>query len=373
MRVLRRSMGRPFRLRHFGGNVADGLRRRVSDTVLWLARIVAVGRLHDGRYASRQFLLFWAVALAALPCSSLNAAPYPSRPVRIIVPSAPGGAGDMVARRFGDELAAALHIAVIIQNKPGASGVIGNELAAHSAADGYTLLLATSATQIISAYSIPEIPYDPLESFTPVFNIGYATSVLVVNSSLPVHSLQELIDYARARPGLLHYASSGSGSANHVDTAAFAALTGVELVHVPYRGTADGYRALLSDEVQIMFGAITSALPHVRAGRLRALAVLTDRRSPLLPDVPTIAQAGLGSIDVRKWLGFVAPAGTPPEIVRTLNNALNRILDQPRTLAWLDTHGLERGGGTASDFDALLRADYAKWGRTMRRLGLRSE
>ena len=280
----------------------------------------------------------------------------------------------MVARHFGEELAARLHTPVVIDNKSGGSGVIGNELAARAPADGYTLLFATSATHIVASYSISGLSYDPLEDFAPVFNIGYATSVLVVNPSLPVRSLRELIDYARARPGLLHYASSGTGSANHVDTAAFAALAGVDLVHVPYRGTADGYRALLTDEVQIMFGAITSALPYVRDGRLRALAVLTDQRSPLLPDVPTIAEAGLGSIDVRKWLGIVAPARTPPEIVRRLNDTLNRILDEPRILAWLDSHGLERAGGSARDFDALLRADYVKWGQTMRQLRLlRSE
>ena len=330
----------------------------------------------DDRNASRRRFLSCALAPAALvafPCRGGEAGEYPSHPIRVIVPTAPGGAGDLLARRFGEALAASLHTPVVVENRPGGSGVIGNELAARAPADGYTLLFATSATHIIAAYTIANLRYDPLKAFTPVFNVGYAISVLVVSRSLPVRTVQELVGYARTRPGLLHYASSGVGSANHVDTAVFASVAGIDLVHVPYRGTADGYRALLTDEVQIMFGAITSALPYVQDGRLRALAVLTDHRSPLLPDVPTIAQAGLDSVDVRKWLGFVAPAGTPPEIVERLNLALNKILDGPRMRAWLESEGMERAGGSPRDFDALIRADYAKWGRTLGELRLRSQ
>ena len=278
-----------------------------------------------------------------------------------------------MARKFGAQLADELRTPVVIDNRPGASGVIGTEFAARAPADGYTLLLATSATHIISAYAIGKPGYDPLRDFTPVINIGYATSVLVVNAKLPVYSVADLIEYAKSHPGRLYYASSGIGSANHVDCEAFAALAGIELVHVPYRGTADGYRALLNNEVQVMFGAITSALPHVRAGRLRALAVLVDRRSPLLPDVPTIAQAGLGSIDVRKWLGLVAPAGTSPEIVGRLNRTLDRILHEPQTRAWLDREGIELAGGSAQDFGAVLRADYAKWGKLLGELHIGPE
>jgi tripartite-type tricarboxylate transporter receptor subunit TctC len=278
-----------------------------------------------------------------------------------------------MARRFGEELAVALKTTVVVDNKPGASGVVGNDAAARAPADGYTLLFATSATQVISAYTMPKLPYDPLRDFAPVINIGYATSVLVVSAKLPVQSVAELIEYAKARPGKLYYASSGVGSANHIDTEVFDALAGIDLVHVPYRGTADGYRALLANDVQVMFGAITSALPLVRAGKLRALAVLVDRRSPLLPDVPTIAQAGLGSVDVRKWLGFVAPANTPPEIVEQLNRTLDAILHEPRSRAWLDSEGMELAGGSPEDFDAVLRADYAKWGETMRRFNVRPE
>jgi tripartite-type tricarboxylate transporter receptor subunit TctC len=333
--------------------------------------------------APRKFARALAVAAAALvvaasaPASFCVAAPlpqdYPSRPIRIIVPSAPGGLGDILARQVADRLGSALRTSVVVDNKPGGAGVIGNDLAAHAAADGYTFLLATSATYITASQAMAKLTYDPLRDFKPVINVAYATSVVVVNPSLSVHTLTELIAYAKARPGQLNYASSGVGSANHLDTEVFAARAGIELMHVPYRGTADGYRALLANEVQLMFGAITSALPYVESGKLRALVVLVDKRSPLLPEVPTIAQAGLGSVDVRKWLGLVAPAGTPPEIVEYLNRTLDRILHEPEMRAWLERQGLELAGGSEQHFDEVLRADYAKWGETVRRLHIRSE
>ena len=314
-----------------------------------------------------------AIALHPLPAATQPPQDYPSRPIRIIVPSAPSGAGDVIARELGDRLGAALRIPVVVENRPGASGVIGNDFVAHAASDGYTLLFATSATHIISAQVIGNLPHDPLRDFTPIINAGYATSVIVVNATLPVNTLDEFIAYARARPGKLNYASSGVGSANHLDTEVFAAIAGIKLVHIPYRGTADGYRALLADEVQVMIGAITSALPHVNSGKVRALVVMTDRRSPLLPDVPTLAQAGLGSVDVRKWFGFLAPAGTRPEIVSRLNRTLDAILHEPEVRTWMDRQGFEFAGGSPRAFDRVLRADFAKWGETVRQLGIRPE
>jgi tripartite-type tricarboxylate transporter receptor subunit TctC len=294
------------------------------------------------------------------------------RPIRLVVPTASGGAADLVARQVAERLGHALRNTVVVESKPGASGVIGSELVAHAAPDGYTLLFATSATQVINAYAIGKLPYDPLRDFAPIINLGYVTSVVVVNPALPVHTIAELIAYARARPGTLNYASSGTGSANHIDTEVFAALAGIHLVHIPYRGTADGYRALLRNEVQLMFGSITSALPYIRAGTLRALAVLVDRRSPLLPDVPTIAQAGLGSVDVRKWFGVLAPAGAPPAIVQLLNRRLDSILREPEMRAWLERQGVDPGGGSAREFDEVLRADHARWGEMARQLNIRS-
>jgi tripartite-type tricarboxylate transporter receptor subunit TctC len=311
--------------------------------------------------------------LLALSGGALHAQEYPSRTIRIVVPTAPSGAGDSIARLIAERLGTALRTPVVVENRPGASGLIGNEHAMRAAPDGYTLLFATSATHVITAYTMERLPYDPQRDFTPVINVAYATSVVVVASTLPVVTLRDFIDYARARPGMLHYASSGVGSANHVDTEVFAALAGISLAHVPYRGTADGYRALLAGEVQVMFGAVTSALPHLQSGKLRALAVLTQQRSPMLPEVPTLTEAGLPGVDVRKWLGLVAPAGTPREIVTRLNRTLDGILREPQMRAWMDRQGLEVAGGTTDDFERVLRADFAKWGETVRKLGLRSE
>lgn len=302
-----------------------------------------------------------------------HAQDYPSRQIRIIVPSAPAGAGDLLARELGNRLATALRTPVVIENKPGATGVIGNDIVARAVPDGYTLLFATSATQIISAHAIPRVPYDPIRDFAPVINAAYATSVIVVNSKLPVRTLGDLIAYARASPNRLNYASSGVGSANHIDTEVFMALAGISPLHVPYRGTADGFRALLADEVQFMFAAVTSALPHLRTQKLRALVVLTDRRSPLLPDVPTIAQAGLGRVDVRKWLGFLAPAGTPQQVITLLNRTWDDILHDPQVMTWLEANGFERAGGAPEDFGELLQSDFAKWRDTVRSVGLRSD
>jgi tripartite-type tricarboxylate transporter receptor subunit TctC len=302
-----------------------------------------------------------------------HAGEFPSRPIRIIVPTAPSGAGDLVAREMGARLSQTLRVPIVIENKPGASGVIGTDFVAHATPDGYTLLLATSATHVISSQVIARLPYDPLGDFAPVIAIGYATSVLVVSSSLPVSSVRELIAYAQERPGQLNYASSGVGSANHIDTEAFSALTGIVLTHVPYRGTADGYRALIADEVQVMFAAVTSALPYIKSEKVRALVVLSDRRSPLLPAVPTIAEEGMGRIDVRKFFGVLAPAGTPGAIVSQLNRAMVTILQEPDMRIWMDRQGFETAGGSPADFDHLLRTDFPKWAGTVRALGLRAE
>lgn len=323
--------------------------------------------------ARRNWCLGISSAALALATGALHAQDYPARPIRIIVPTAPSGAIDMTARLLAERVGSVLQASVVVENKPGASGLIANDYVARAPPDGYTLLLASSATHVITAYTMAKLPYDPQRDFVPVINVAYATSVVVVSTKVSVSTLRELVDYARGRPNQLHYASSGVGSANHVDTEAFAALTGIELTHVPYRGTADGYRALLADEVQLMFGAVTSALPHVQAGRVRALAVLTDKRSPVFPDVPTLAEAGLRNIDVRKWLGLVAPAGTPPAIVDRVNQALNGILREPPVRAWMDRQGLEVAGGTPDDFERVLHADFLKWGETVRKLRIRAE
>jgi tripartite-type tricarboxylate transporter receptor subunit TctC len=309
----------------------------------------------------------WCIALLALATAwpgagtAADGSAYPSRPIHLIVPTAPGGAGDALARESALRLSQALKAPVVVENRPGASGMVGTEGVARAAPDGYTLVFITSATHLIAPAVAGLARYDPVADFEPVIDLGYAMSVIMVASDLPVATLGELVDYARARPGVLAYASSGAGSANHLDTEVLASLTDMSLLHVPYRGTADGYRALVAGEVQVMIGAVTSALPHITAGRVRPLAVMAHARSSLLPAVPTLAELGYGDADVRKWMGIAAPAGTPRAIVATLNGALAHALAIPSMRAWMQRNGFEVAGGTPNDFRRILVEDDAKW------------
>jgi tripartite-type tricarboxylate transporter receptor subunit TctC len=310
------------------------------------------------------------VACALVPlCQAATDARYPAKTIRILVPTAPGGAGDILARYLGERLGMALRVPVVIENRPGAGGLIGTEAAARAPADGYTILFGATPTHVLAPL-LMRASFDPLHDFGAVFNAVYTTSVLVVNDRVPVRTVGELIAYARARPGVLNYASSGVGSANHVDTEVFMDVAGLHLVHVPYRGTADGYRALASDEVQVMFGAVTSALPAIYAGKARPLAVLTTARSPMLPRVPTLGEAGLRDVDVRKWQGFLVPAGTPAEIVALLNATFERIMREPEVRDWIERQGFEVAGGSAESFARYLAGDEQKWRAILDKLGL---
>ena len=296
-------------------------------------------------------------------------APYPSRPIRIIVPSAAGGAGDLLARFLGDRLERSLRVPVIVDNRGGASGLIGTEAVARAPADGYTLLFGATHSQVIVPLMM-RAPFDPARDFRAVFHAVYTTSVIVVNDRVPARTLAEFIAYAKARPGELNYASSGIGSPNHMDTEVFEDVAGVDLVHIPYRGTADGYRALAADEVQIMFGAVTSALNAIAAGKARPLAVLTEVRSPILPNVPTLAEAGLSNVDVRKWQGFLVAAGTPDDVVNVLNRTFEKIIRTPDVREWIEQQGWEVVGGTPDSFAHYLASDRQKWRALVNRLGL---
>ena len=311
-----------------------------------------------------------ALAWALVPLAHAAGEPrYPGKTIRILVPTAPGGAGDILARYMGERLGVALRVPVVVENRPGAGGLIGTEAAARAPADGYTILFGATPTHVLAPL-VMHATFDPVRDFVAVFNAAYTTSVLVVNDRVPARTADELVAYAKARPGVLNYASSGVGSANHIDTEVFMAVAGLELVHVPYRGTADGYRALAADEVQVMFGAVTSALPAITAGKARPLAVLTSVRSPILPQVPTLAEAGLRDVDVRKWQGFLVPAGTPPQIVALLNATFERIVREPEVRDWIERQGFEVAGGSAESFARYLARDEHKWRVILGRLGL---
>lgn len=299
--------------------------------------------------------------------------PYPVRPIRVIVPQAAGGTADLLTRMLGERMEALLGVGFVVENKPGANGIIGNETAKRASPDGYTLLAASTATHAMAPHVVAGLPYDPLQDFVPVINLVHQTKVVLVSSALGVTTLGELVALARSRHGRLNFASTGVGSSSHLDTAQLTALTGIELVHIPYRGSAQAVAALMANEVQVLVASVTAAQPALAAGRGRALAVMADQRSPLLPDVPTMVEAGLPRLDVQTWIGLLAPAGTPPWIVERLNSALNRILRSPDTRAWLERQGLEPIGGTPQAFDSEIRADLDKWGNVVHRLGIRPQ
>jgi tripartite-type tricarboxylate transporter receptor subunit TctC len=321
----------------------------------------------------------WAATVAMCACiaslaveAATSEPPYPARPIRVIVPQAPGGTVDLLARVLGDRVRALFGVVLVVDDRPGANAMIGNEAAKRAPADGYTLLAASTATHVMTPLVLPGVSYDPVRDFVPVVNLVHQTKVILVTTGLGVSTLAELTALARSRPGQLNFASAGVGSSSHLDTVQLAALTGMELVHIPYRGSAQSVAALMANEVQVLLASITAAQPALASGRARALAVLSDARSPLLPDVPTLVEAGLPGLDVQTWIGIVAPAGTAPSIVDSLNAMLNRALRSAEVSAWLDKQGLELVGGTPEAFDTEIRADLDKWDRVVRRLGIRA-
>jgi len=328
--------------------------------------------------AWRRPCLAAAALLCGIPCAlaadtTSPEAAYPIRPIRIIVPAAPGGTVDLLTRVLGERLETMLGVPVVVDDRPGANGIVGNDLARRAIPDGYTLLAATTATHVMAPHVVAGVTYDPLQDFVPVINLVYQTKVVLVSGTLGVATLGELVALARSRPGQLNYASTGIGSSSHLDTEQLAALTGIELVHIPYRGSAQTVAALSANEVQVLLASVTAAQPAIVAGRVRALAVIADRRSPLLPGVLTIVEAGLPRLDVQTWIGFVAPAGTPPAIVENLNRMLNRVLRGPDIRAWLEKQGLEPVGGSPAEFASEMRTDLDKWGKVVRRLGIRPQ
>jgi len=311
----------------------------------------------------------------ATPAAAAEAADalYPLRPIHIVVPQAAGGAVDIVTRMLADRIAAALNCTVVVENKPGANGVIGTQAVKDAAPDGYTLLAASSSTHAMAPHTMRQIPYDALNDFVPIVNVAYTIKVVMVSPALPVRTLAEFIAYARDRPGVLNYGSTGFGSSTHLDVELFAADTGLRLVHVPYRSAPQHNQALVNNEVQLVIGSLTTALGLLQSGKLRALAIVSDRRTPLLPDVPTIEEAGLRGFDVRTWIGLVAPSGTPERIVETLNRTVNDALREPSVQRWIGALGLGLIGGTPAQFERQLRSDYAHWGEVVTRLGLLPE
>ena len=295
----------------------------------------------------------WGSALA-------QAQAYPSKPIRLVVPFPAGGATDIFARTLSHKLAEKIGTSIVVDNKPGAGGTLGSDLVAKSAADGYTLLLATSSTHSIGPNLNPKMPYDAVRDFTPIAQVGFAPSIMLVPNTSPAHTVQEWIDYARKNPGRLNYASSGNGTIVQLTAELFKSQAGLFVVHIPYKGTALAMPDLISGKVDVLFDSLPTGLPHVRDGRLRALGVTTAQRTPLAPGVPAIADV-LPGYESTTWFGLFGPQGLKPELVSRINTAANQALKDPEVAEKLQKLGIESLGGTPAQFTTLLASESAKW------------
>ncbi len=314
------------------------------------------------------------IALLALAAATQAAAQaYPTKPIRLVVPFPPGGAVDFYARVVQQPLSEALGQTVVIDNKAGASGMVGAEVVAKSPPDGYTLLIGNIASLAINVGIYPKMPYDPLKDFTPIVRTVDVNYVLVVHPSVPVKTVAELVAYAKANPGKLSYGSAGSGSLPHLGTELFKAQTGVDMVHVPYKGGGPMVTDLLGGSVQVVIGDQANLMPHVATGKLRALAVATPRRSPNAPDLPTIAESGVPGFDATAWQGVVGPAGMPADVVVRLNEAFNKVMAMPAVREKLVGGGLEPVGGTPEQFGRFIASEIAKWTKTAKDVGAKAE
>lgn len=309
----------------------------------------------------RPLVLAAALLAAALPAFAQT---WPAKTVKIIVPFPAGGPTDVLTRFLSDKLGAQLGQPVIVENRPGAGGAIGADLVAKSPADGYTLVMATASTHSIGPY-LGKVPYDPVKDFTPVVWVGNATNLMVVSNHVPASSVKELIELARRDPGKLNYATSGIGTISHLTSELFAAMAGIKLTHVPYKGTQQSIPDLMSGQVAILFDNIMTAQPNVKAGKVKALAISSPGRSPLVPDVPTVAESGLPGFQSVVWFGLLGPAGTPKPVVDRVNAEMNRALALPEIQARFAQMGFEPAGGSAADFAAVIARDAQKWSKVI--------
>ena len=302
---------------------------------------------------------FTGALLGLSPALSL-AQSYPAKPIRMIVPFPAGGATDILARALSQKLGEKIGQTVVVENRPGAGGTIGADAASKSAADGYTLLLATSSTHSIGPAINPKIPYNAEADFTPIAYVASSPNIVVVPTTLPVKNMRELIDYARKNPGKLNYASSGNGTIVHLTTEYFKAQSGTFILHIPYRGTALAIPDLVSGKVDVMFDSFVTGMPHVKDGKLRALAVTSARRSTLAPDMPTVSEV-LPGFESVTWFGIYGPKNMPPEITAKVNQAVSAALADSDVKERFARLGAEPAGGTAQAFEAMVKADNTKW------------
>jgi tripartite-type tricarboxylate transporter receptor subunit TctC len=298
--------------------------------------------------------------LALSGLTAVQAQSYPHKPVRLIVPFPAGGATDLFARTLSQKLSEKMGTTLVVENRPGAGGTLGSDLAAKASPDGYTLLLSTSSTHSIGPNLNPRIPYDAVKDFTPISQVGHAPSIMLVPNSSPAKTVKEWIDHAKKNPGRLNYASSGNGTIVQLSAELFKAQADVFVVHIPYKGTALAIPDLVSGKVDVLFDSLPTGLPHVRDGRLRALGVTTLKPTALAPGVQPIADV-LPGYESNTWFGLFGPKGLPPEVVSRVNMAANQVLQDPEVLDKLQRFGIEPVGGTPAQFSAMLAKESAKW------------
>jgi tripartite-type tricarboxylate transporter receptor subunit TctC len=336
--------------------------------------------LRTGARSIRRFVLFSAslCVLGVLGVSILlgsrdaAAQAYPSKPIRFVVPYPPGGPLDTIARLLGQKVSESVKQPVIVDNKPGAGGNIGADVVAKSAPDGYTILMGAVATHAINPTLYASIPYDPIRDFQPVTQVASTPNVLIVNPSIPAANVREFIAYAKANPGKLNFGSGSTGSAGHLAGELFKTLARVDMTHVPYKGAAPAMQDLIAGRVQLMFDNYASASAQVRAGKVRALAVTTGKRSALAPDLPTIAEV-LPGFDINTWFGIFLPAGTPRDIVDRLHDEFVRALGLPDIREKMVNLGAEPVGSTPEEFAAYIRAEAAKYAAVIKASGAKAD
>ena len=298
---------------------------------------------------------------------------YPSRPIRLIVPFAPGGSADLVGRLLGQQLSESIGQPVVVENKGGASGMLGNDYVAKSAPDGYTLTVGTLGPFAVNQTLYEHVPYDNLRDFAPVTLTGISSHILVAHPSVPVQNVTELIALAKTKPGQLTFASSGTGNATHLTFELFKARAGIDIVHVPYKGGGPAMADLVGGQVLFSFASMASAVPFVRAGRLRAIAVSGGERSALFPDVPTVGESGLPGFASEDWQGILAPANTPADVVMKLNGEIARILALPEVKARLAAAGFDAKSSTPESFGQFIQAETLKWAKLLKGIGLKAQ
>ncbi len=306
-----------------------------------------------------------AVLLTLFGIGLVSGQAYPDRPVRMVVPFAPGGGTDVIARLIGQKLSDAWGYPVVIDNRAGAGGIVGCNLVAKSTPDGYTIVMGTVSTHAVSVSLYKVMPFDPDKDFSPITLVAAIPNYLVVHPSVPVHSVKELVALARAKPNSLNYASSGNGTSGHLAMELFKSMTQIQAVHVPFKGAAPGTTALLSGEVQMQFASVLPLLPHIKAGKLRALAISSTSRSSVLPDVPTVAESVPG-YEATNWFGMLAPANTSTTIISKIQSDTVKILKAPDFRKYLLDQGAEPVGNNPQEFSAYIKSEIRKWAKVVK-------